>query len=164
METAVRKYQVHKTDLYPLSQMDKFKVAKEYPDVRGWDIVGGDGEKLGKVKDLIADVKHMKIRYLDVDLKHEFFEDGEDYQILLPLGVAILNRDDHNVIVTGITRANLANFPLYKREPIYVVRSYETAVQSFFENRLDSPQTTPTTYNDEFYHHRHFDDSAFYRD
>ena len=156
METTAKKYNVYQSELYPLSELDDFQVAKEYPDIRGWEIVGGDGEKLGKVVDLIADVKQMKIRYIDVDVKKDILEDDEVFHILIPLGVAILNRDDHNVIVTGITRANLPNFPLYKREPIYVVRSYETAVQSFFENRLEPRQ------KDEFYQHKHFDDSAFY--
>jgi len=158
METSVEKYNVYRTALVPLSQLNDFKVAKKYPDVRGWDIVGGDGEKLGKVKDLIVDVHQMKVRYLDVDLRKNILElkDDETYHILIPLGVAILNRDDHNVIVTEITKANLPNFPFYRREPIYVIRSYENAVLAFFENR-QVPRD-----KGEFYQHKHFDDTGFY--
>lgn len=156
METSVEKYNVYGTALVPLSQMDDVKVAKEYPDVRGWDIVGGDGEKLGKVKDLIIDVRQMKVRYLDVDLKKNILDTDEDYHILIPLGVAILNRDDHNVIVTAITKANLPDFPFYRREPIYVIRSYENAVRAFFDNRQVLRD------RGEFYQHQHFDDTGFY--
>lgn len=161
METYVEKYNVYRTSLFPLSQLDDFKVAKKYPDVRGWDIVGGDGEKLGKVKDLIVDIHQMKVRYLDVDLRKNILdgsprESDEIYHILVPLGVAILNREDHNIIVTELTKASLPDFPFYKREPIYVIRSYENAVLAFFENRQVLRD------KDKFYEHHHFDDTGFY--
>lgn len=159
METYVANYNVYTTHLYPLSKANDFKVASEYPDVRGWDIVGGDGLKLGKVHDLIVDIEQKRVRYLDVDLKKDLFPDNKRYQILIPLGVAILNRDDHNVIVTQITKDSLPGYPMYVREPIYVVRSYENAVRDYYNNGHGNYHR-----DSEFYNHEFYDDKKFYID
>lgn len=156
MKTSVKNY-IFKAALVPFSQLDEFKVAKEHPDVRGWDIVGGDGEKLGKVKDLIVDVNLMKVRYLDVDLRKNILDDDEVHHILIPIGGVILNREDHNVIVTSITRSNLHEYPLYTREPIYVIRSYENAVLAFYDHQHEYEHE-----KNEFYQHQRFDDKDFY--
>jgi hypothetical protein len=37
--------------------------------VRGWTVVGRDGEKIGKVDDLLVDPARMKVAQLDVDMK-----------------------------------------------------------------------------------------------
>ena len=49
--------------LVPLDQMDDFKVADGDPDVRGWDVVASDGQKVGHVEDLLVDPGAMKVRY-----------------------------------------------------------------------------------------------------
>lgn len=159
METYVENYNVYTNHLYPLSKADDFKVADEYPDVRGWDIVGGDGLKLGKVHELIVDVEQKRVRYLDVDLKKDLFPDHKHYQILIPMGVAILNRDDHNVIVTQITKDDLPRYPMYVREPVYVVRPYENAVRDYYNKSHGNYHR-----DEKFYDHEFYDDSRFYID
>jgi orotate phosphoribosyltransferase-like protein len=47
---------------------DEFEVADKHLDVRGWEVLGTNGEKIGKVDELIVDIEAMKVRYLDVDV------------------------------------------------------------------------------------------------
>jgi hypothetical protein len=45
-----------------------FDVAEGYPDIRGWDVVSRDGQKLGTVDDLVVSTSQMRVLYIDVDV------------------------------------------------------------------------------------------------
>jgi hypothetical protein len=55
--------------LQRLSKSSEYEVAPNEADVRGWTVVGRDGEKIGKVDDLLVDPARMKVAQLDVDIK-----------------------------------------------------------------------------------------------
>ena len=55
--------------LQRLSKTSDFEVAPNETDVRGWTVVGGDGQNIGKVDDLLIDRTRMKVAQLDVDIK-----------------------------------------------------------------------------------------------
>jgi photosynthetic reaction center H subunit len=55
----------------PLKELKDYKVAKEDPDVRGWNVLGRDGRTVGQVHDLLVDTSAMRVRYLDVELDHD---------------------------------------------------------------------------------------------
>lgn len=54
-----------------LDDLDDFKIAEGEPDIRGWDVRGTDGSKLGTVEDLLVDTAAMKVRYIEVKLEKE---------------------------------------------------------------------------------------------
>ena len=64
--------------LAPLSELDGFKVAEGDPDIRGWDVLASDGSKVGEVEDLVVDTAAMKVRYIDVELDDDRFENADD--------------------------------------------------------------------------------------
>lgn len=51
-----------------LRNLRGYKVAEGDPDVRGWEVVGGDGLRIGTVNDLLVDTVEGKARYLDIEL------------------------------------------------------------------------------------------------
>jgi uncharacterized protein (TIGR02271 family) len=55
--------------LQRLSKTSDYQVAPNEADVRGWKVVGDDGENIGKVDDLLIDPARMKVAQLDVDIK-----------------------------------------------------------------------------------------------
>ena len=59
---------ISNASLARLSDAD-YEVAQGEPDVRGWDVVLGSDDVVGKVDDLINDRSAGKVRYLDVDLE-----------------------------------------------------------------------------------------------
>jgi hypothetical protein len=51
-----------------LRNLHGYKVAEGEPDVRGWEVAGGDGVRIGTVNDLLVDTAAGKVRYLDIEL------------------------------------------------------------------------------------------------
>jgi len=58
-------------EIAPLKDLKDYKVAKDDPDVRGWQVLGRDERTVGKVNDLLADTAAMRVRYLDVELDRD---------------------------------------------------------------------------------------------
>lgn len=54
-----------------LDDLHDFTIAEGEPDIRGWDVRGTDGTKLGKVEDLLVDTAALKVRYIEVKLEKE---------------------------------------------------------------------------------------------
>jgi uncharacterized protein (TIGR02271 family) len=93
--------------IVPLRDLPDFEVADGDPDVRGWEVTGAGGRRIGKVDQLLVDRDAMKVRYLDVDLE------GDRRHVLVPVGYAVLDRDRSGVRVDGITAADLTALPAY---------------------------------------------------
>lgn len=52
----------------PLRRLHNVRISEGDPDVRGWDVMGADGHRMGEVDDLLVDSEAMRVRYLDVIL------------------------------------------------------------------------------------------------
>lgn len=60
----------------PLRNLNRYRIAEGDPDVRGWEVVGGDGRRIGSVNDLLVDTAEGKVRYLDVQLDTGLYRKG----------------------------------------------------------------------------------------
>ena len=60
----------------PLRNLNGYRIADGDPDVRGWEVVGGDGRRIGSVNDLLVDTAEDKVRYLDVQLDPGLYRKG----------------------------------------------------------------------------------------
>lgn len=166
--------------LIPLHDLKDFKVAKEDPDARGWKVIGADGERFGKVKDLIVDPQQMKARYLDVEVDRRLFNEEYDRHLLVPIGAATLDKEDDKVFVPFIDRNSIASYPVYLGGMI--TEDYEYAVREAILSPNDRKQsgsdsspgvsssnasaqrsTSSQPISNEFYEHDHFNESKFYR-
>jgi len=79
-----------------ISDMSGYKVSDEDPDIRGWNVVGADGNVIGEVDDLLVDTAQMKVRSIDVDVK------GADHS-LVPADRVQVDRQRKEVRITGWT-------------------------------------------------------------
>jgi PRC-barrel domain protein len=52
----------------PLGKLPNYRIAAGDPDVRGWEVLGSDGRKIGEVDDLLVDTHRLRACYLDVTL------------------------------------------------------------------------------------------------
>ncbi|WP_266205921.1 PRC-barrel domain-containing protein [Pontibacter kalidii] len=165
--------------LVPLSAMKDYKVAKDNPDVLGWRVVGADGESLGMVRDLIFDPAAMKVRYLAVLADRRFFNTGDDQRLLVPIGVAALDKKGKKVFVSAIDSNTVSNYPVYQGGPIS--EDYEYAVRDTlqrnqratmpgttaehreeFDEALHEQKTRSGNIPSDFYNDASFDEDRFY--
>lgn len=102
------------SSLMPLNRLDDFKVADGYQDVRGWSVVGHDGEKIGKVDDLLVDTNARQVRFLGVDLDRSLLSgSGHSGNVLIPIENVQLDRKD-KVHLTSIGRNEIFSLPTYE--------------------------------------------------
>lgn len=143
-----------------LSSLGDFKVADGSPDPRGWDVIASDGMNVGKVHDLIVDTGMMATRYLDVRLDTDIAGDGDDRDVIVPVGAARLDDQDDHVGV-DMTMAQIAALPVYSHGSI--TREYENAVLLAMPERsatsTSSDVRSDAQSGDDYYSSHHFDDS-----
>jgi sporulation protein YlmC with PRC-barrel domain len=102
-----------------LQELDRsdFEIVREDPDIRGWDVRGINGRKVGAVEDLIVDAQEKKVRYMVVDL-----DDNElklrHRKVLIPIGLAELDQKDDDVLIPNISAQQLGELPDYDRDSL----------------------------------------------
>lgn len=133
-----------------------YEIADGEPDIRGWDVKNEDDKTIGKVDELIFDVQSLKVRYMVVDLnKNDFDLDKRD--VLIPIGLGELHKSDDDVIVPGVTAAQLAALPAYKEE---ITPVDETSIRDVFAGiGLAGAGALATSDGNDFYAHEHFNES-----
>jgi uncharacterized protein (TIGR02271 family) len=103
---------VDTANLMPLSRMDDFKVAEDDKDVRGWSVIARDGERIGKVDDLLVDTNARRVRYLGVDLDRGLLSGGHSGHVLVPIESVRLDRND-KVLLDSVGRGEVMSLPTY---------------------------------------------------
>lgn len=148
--------------LVPLSKADGWEVPDGEPHIRGWEVDGADGRRLGKVDDLLVSIAARKVRYLIVDVDDDI-SGTKDRRVLLPIGTARLDRDDEKVIAPGITAAGIAGLPAYN--PSALTREHEEQLRT----RLGGAgivgaggAAASSGKGKDFYAHEHFDENRFF--
>ncbi len=124
-----------------LNDLDEYKVADGYPDIRGWDVRTTDNNTVGKVGDLIVDTAAMRVRYLDVEIDRSVGQAAKDAvtpgdqerHTLLPIGNVQLDEKGDHVMVDGYTLEQIAGLPRYSGQAI--TREYETTLRDRHQAR-----------------------------
>jgi hypothetical protein len=107
--------------LYYLDELTDYKVADNYCDVRGWEVKDADNRTIGKVDNLLVNKEAERVVYLDVQVDksliedghetysvpagngvHEFLDKDGDDHIIIPIGMATLDEENHKVICNEI--------------------------------------------------------------
>jgi sporulation protein YlmC with PRC-barrel domain len=97
----------------PLSDAKDFRIEKGASDLRGWNVFGSDGERIGKVEQMLVDPAALKIRYVDVDLLEDLFLLKDDRHVLIPLEHIDLKDRGEDAWVRRLTAAEVARLPAY---------------------------------------------------
>jgi uncharacterized protein (TIGR02271 family) len=130
-------YRTSAQALIPLSKAEGYRVAENNEDVRGWDVRGNDGEKIGKVNDLLIDTGIDKVKYLEVKVDRGL--GGKDRNVLIPIGAARL-ADDEDVVLIDAGKDALREYPDYTGQQI--TSDYETSLQSRLANAFRGTSST----------------------
>ena len=144
--------------LFRLGELDNYEVADDDPDVRGWEVLDQNGEKIGEIEDLIVDPELLKVRYLDIATIDELDPGDAERHLLIPIGAARLDEDDDEVIINGLNRDTLKEYPVYGGGPVTL--DYEHSLRESISGRLTGKSQAPTaegeTYNSDLYDEEHF--------
>ena len=122
-----------------------FEIVKDEPDIRGWDVRYMTGQKLGSVEELIIDVQEKKVRYMIVDL-HENELKLVNRKILIPIGLAELDKKEDDVLIPNISLEQLSRLPEYEKDnlnPVIERRISSTLGRELHEAELAEATTAP---------------------
>jgi stress response protein YsnF len=140
-----------------------YEIADNEPDIKGWTVKDGSGQKIGKVDELIFDIQSQKVRYLVVSLKEKTLQ-IKDHDVLVPIGLAELNDKDNDVFLPSITMEQLRSLPEYEKGKID--SSMENKIRSILtgsEGALGTTALASSRGNEDFYDHEHFNEENIYR-
>jgi hypothetical protein len=173
-----------------LQELDRsdFKIVDGEPDIRGWDVKNGAGQKIGEVEELIVDAQKKKVRYMVVDLDDNELK-LDHRKVLIPIGLAELHKEDDDVLLPAVTVDQLTGLPAYDKDNLddeaeqricnTLGRNTTTLAQHIMgstESHADHVQVTGndtarhTTHptkaadkEDAFYQHDYFHDDNLYK-
>ncbi len=141
--------------LVRLKEMEDYTVADKDPDVRGWKVIGRNDETIGTIDELIVDRDAMTVRYLEVDIDKHYTGNDHNRHILIPIGVAEIDRDDDHVLISTLDASLAKRIPTYNGDS--VTRDYEKTLLDVLSPDYESSHTSGN-----FYDRKHFDTKKFY--
>lgn len=103
-----------------LDELSDVDVASGQPDPRGWEVIGANGARVGKVDHLIGDTNAMKARYLTVQVDEGI---APDRRVLVPVGHVHLDRERSQVRADALDPSRMTTLPAYEGS---IDREYET--------------------------------------
>ncbi|MFW6290332.1 MAG: hypothetical protein ACOC0R_05125 [Mariniphaga sp.] len=175
----------HNRKLSYLKDLKDYKIAKNEPDVRGWEVHDANHDAVGTVSGLVVDVTREKVRYIDVAIDesilpgdhdpfsaehgdgiHEYQDSEGSIHMIIPIGVARIDADRKAIIADGIDQNSLRNIPTYRyRENVPVHSDYEKSVLANFRDKhqpQDKNRRREDITDDELYNSEHFNEDRFY--
>lgn len=132
-----------------MSTINLHRTSGNNPDVSGWPVVDKNGEKLGKVECLLADDAQNKERYIDVnpesellasdqkvysetsDSSHQYRDRDGDVHMVLPIGMAHIDEQNHKVVADRVEREQFTQSPMISKKD-EVTAGYEGEVQRYY--------------------------------
>jgi sporulation protein YlmC with PRC-barrel domain len=97
----------------PLREARGFRLPRDAPNPRGWNVFGSDNERVGKVAEMLVDPDQMKVRYLVVDVASDLFLLREDRHVVVPMEAVELRERGGDAWVQGLTAREIALLPAY---------------------------------------------------
>src|SRR5678809_432226 len=146
-----------------LQEMDRsdFEIVKGEPDIRGWDVKNSTGQKVGEVEELIVDAQKKKVRYMVVDLDDNDLK-LDHRKVLIPIGLAQLDREDDDVILPNVQAEHFRSLPDYDKNNLSP--EIERRVCSTLGRVSESSSSTNADeHNPDFYKHDYFNDDNLYK-
>ena len=144
-----------------------YEMAKGEPDIRGWKVINNANQEIGKVKEVLFDVAHQKVRYVIVDL------DGkpinlQSRDVLIPVGLAELDKTENIVYFPDVTVGHLATLPEYKRGKIEYrterqIRDVFIPQDSSAADKLAEMEANEYPEREAFYNSAYFDNQRMFR-
>ncbi len=136
-----------------------YEIVADEPDIRKWKVRNAAGKYLGVVEELLVDRELNKIRYIVLNIEGKPLN-LLSRKVLIPIGIAELDRMDDVVILPAITIEHLATLPAYKRGKLSI--ETERKIRAIFTRSNVPGEYDESITDDAFYEHEHFNDGNLY--
>ncbi|MBA2562479.1 MAG: PRC-barrel domain-containing protein [Chitinophagaceae bacterium] len=143
-----------------------YEMAKDEPDIRGWKVINSLNQEIGKIQEVLFDIKSRKIRYLIV------YINGKPINLLsrdviIPVGLAELDEKQNLVFLPDVTVGHLASLPEYKKGEITyqterLIRDVFIPSGSAASEKLSNIESQENPEREAFYNNDYFDESRMY--
>jgi sporulation protein YlmC with PRC-barrel domain len=153
MEDEMREMRDRNKTLYYLDELTDYKVAREYEDIRGWEVVDPDNRTIGEVDDLLVNRNTEKVVYLDVEVDeaiakhagaaydrpasegtHSFMNEEGENHLIIPIGSVELDEENKKIYARDIEYSKFLQAKwMRKGDPIN--RDYEmNTLRTYYPN------------------------------
>lgn len=166
-------------NLYYLEELSDYKVASDYYDVRGWDVIDAENRTVGKVTNLLVNKQAERVVYLDVEVNESLIEfgyktyqvpasedvhgfinkDGDDH-LIVPIGMVSLDVEQKRVLTNQIDYNTFAKAKRFNSGTV-IDRDYELIL---FRHYIRDDTIDITIIDKEFYNRKEFEDSLHRND
>jgi sporulation protein YlmC with PRC-barrel domain len=138
-----------------------FEITDGQPDIRGWDVYDEEGRKIGKVDELIFDSRARKVRYMVLNILDVKELELEKRTVVVPIGLAELDKADDHVILHQVTPFQLRALPKYDKS-VFGPKS-ERSISTVFGRKYTSHAAEEADVENDFYEHDHFNEGNLQR-
>ena len=144
-----------------------YEMAKGEPDIRGWKVINSLSQEIGKIQEVLFDVKSRKVRYLIVDI-HGKPLNLLSRDVIIPVGLAELDEKENLVFLPDVTVGHLASLPEYKKGKITykterLIRDVFIPQDSAAAEKLAEIESQDYPEREAFYNSDYFDETRMYR-
>ena len=115
-----------------LGNLPTHQISPGEPDIRGWLVVGADGQRVGRVKDVLIELHSLSARHIEIGLDPSVADRAKVATIIVPvesLQVAPIRSLIHLHLVTMHDLVDVPRF-VSGREPVHPEK--HEALQRFF--------------------------------
>ena len=95
-----------------------YQIPAGEPDLCGYVVSTDTGDRIGDVRDAVADATAMKVRYLILSIDKEFIHERYDRQVIVPLDLFGIDKAAGMVVCATCNAPSLARFPTISAETL----------------------------------------------
>ena len=106
-----------------------FEIVDGETDIRNWSVVASENQLVGRVSELLFDEVSHRVIYMVVDINGKPLN-LISRSVIVPMGLAEIDRKENLVIIPALTVGHLASLPSYERGKISM--DTENAIRSVF--------------------------------
>jgi PRC-barrel domain len=106
-----------------------FEIIDGETDIRNWSVVASENQLVGRVSELLFDETSHRVIYMVVDINGKPLN-LISRSVIVPIGLADIDRKENLVIIPALTVGHLASLPSYEKGKISI--DTENAIRSVF--------------------------------
>jgi sporulation protein YlmC with PRC-barrel domain len=99
--------------ILPIRDARGIQLPKEAPNLKGWNVFGSDGERIGTVSEMLVDTQALRVAYLDIDLLQDLYTLNEDRHVLVPMEAIDLKERGQDIWLKDTPARALSRLPAY---------------------------------------------------